>query len=87
MPVNIMVAGEGEEELGSPHFPQIIDAYEDQLSRADAVLFPFNSQAPDGKINMILGVKGLLYIEMTAVGGDWGVEGASGGEEGSGGVG
>ena len=72
LPVNIMVAAEGEEELGSPHYPQIIDAYEDRLRTADGVLFPFNSQAPDGKINMILGVKGILYFEMTATGGDWG---------------
>ncbi len=72
LPVNIMVAAEGEEELGSPHYPQIIDAYEDRLRTADGVLFPFNSQTPDGKINMILGVKGILYFEMTATGGDWG---------------
>lgn len=72
LPINIMVAAEGEEELGSPHYPQIIDAYEDQLSQADGVLFPFNSQTPDGKINMILGVKGILYVEMTSTGGDWG---------------
>jgi acetylornithine deacetylase/succinyl-diaminopimelate desuccinylase-like protein len=72
LPVNIMVAAEGEEELGSPHYPQIIDAYEEQLRQADGVLFPFNSQTPDGKINMILGVKGILYIEMTSTGGAWG---------------
>jgi acetylornithine deacetylase/succinyl-diaminopimelate desuccinylase-like protein len=72
LPVNIMVAAEGEEELGSPHYPQIIDAYEDRLREADGVLFPFNSQSPDGKINMILGVKGILYFEMIATGGDWG---------------
>ena len=72
LPVNIMVAAEGEEELGSPHYPQIIDAYEDRLREADAVLFPFNSQTPDGKIDMILGVKGIVYFEMTARGGDWG---------------
>ena len=72
LPVNIMVAAEGEEELGSPHYPQIIDAYEERLREADGVLFPFNSQSPDGKINMILGVKGILYVEMIATGGDWG---------------
>ena len=72
LPVNIMVAAEGEEELGSPHYPQIIDAYEDRLKQADGVLFPFNSQSPDGKINMILGVKGILYFEMIATGGAWG---------------
>jgi acetylornithine deacetylase/succinyl-diaminopimelate desuccinylase-like protein len=72
LPVNIMVAAEGEEELGSPHYPQIIDAYEERLREADGVLFPFNSQSPDGKINMILGVKGILYFEMIAAGGEWG---------------
>ena len=72
LPVNIMVAAEGEEELGSPHYAQIIDAYEERLASADGVLFPFNSQTPDGKINMILGVKGILYFEMIATGGDWG---------------
>ncbi len=72
LPVNIMVAAEGEEELGSPHYPQIIDAYEDRLKTADAVLFPFNSQSRDGKINMILGVKGILYFELVATGGEWG---------------
>ncbi len=72
LPVNIMVAAEGEEELGSPHYAQIIDAYEERLASADGVLFPFNSQTPDGKINMILGVKGILYFEMIATGGNWG---------------
>jgi len=72
LPVNVMVAAEGEEELGSPHYPQVIDAYEDRLKQADGVLFPFNSQSPDGQINMILGVKGILYFEMIATGGDWG---------------
>ena len=72
LPVNIMVAAEGEEELGSPNYPQIIDAYEERLRSADAVLFPFNSQRPDGTVNVILGVKGIIYFEMSAQGGEWG---------------
>lgn len=72
LPVNIMITAEGEEELGSPNYPQIIDAYEDRLKTADAVLFPFNSQRPDGTISVILGVKGIIYFEMIATGGDWG---------------
>ncbi len=72
LPVNIMITAEGEEELGSPNYPQIIDAYEARLKEADGVLFPFNSQSPDGKINMILGVKGIVYFEMIATGGEWG---------------
>jgi len=35
LPVNIMLTAEGEEELGSPHYPQIVDAYEDRLRTAD----------------------------------------------------
>jgi len=72
LPINVMVAAEGEEELGSPHYSQIIDTFEGRLKQADAVLFPFNSQTPDGKINMILGVKGILYFEMISTGGAWG---------------
>jgi acetylornithine deacetylase/succinyl-diaminopimelate desuccinylase-like protein len=72
LPVNIMIAAEGEEELGSPHYPQIVDAYEDRLKTADGVLFPMSVQAPDGKTGMLLGVKGILYFEMESRGGDWG---------------
>ena len=72
LPVNIMVTAEGEEELGSPHYPQIVDAYVDRLKTADAVLFPFNSQRPNGTVNVILGVKGIIYFEMIANGGAWG---------------
>jgi len=72
LPVNIMVAAEGEEELGSPHYPQVIDRYEERLRGADGVLFPFNSQDPDGKLTMPLGVKGIIYFELEAAGGAWG---------------
>ena len=72
LPVNIMIAAEGEEELGSPHYPQIVDAYEDRLKTADGVLFPMSVQAPDGRASMLLGVKGILYFEMESRGGDWG---------------
>ncbi len=71
-PVNLMVTAEGEEELGSPHYPQIVDRYEERLRRADGVLFPFNAQGPDGSLSMDLGVKGLLYLELEARGGAWG---------------
>lgn len=72
LPVNLMVTAEGEEELGSPHYPQIIDQYEDRLKEADGVIFPFNSQTPEGEANLNLGVKGILYFEAEATGGEWG---------------
>jgi len=72
LPVNLMVLAEGEEELGSPHYPELVDRYEERLKTADGVFFPFNSQTPAGELTMYLGVKGILYFEMEAAGGPWG---------------
>ncbi|MGD2068218.1 MAG: M20/M25/M40 family metallo-hydrolase [Gemmatimonadota bacterium] len=68
LPVNLMVVAEGEEELGSPHYGQIIDRYEDRLRTADGVLFPMNVQGPTGEASLNLGVKGILYTEIEATG-------------------
>lgn len=72
LPVNLMVVAEGEEELGSPHFAEIVERYADRLRTASGVLFPFNSQEPGGDVSMFLGVKGILSFEMEARGGDHG---------------
>jgi acetylornithine deacetylase/succinyl-diaminopimelate desuccinylase-like protein len=72
LPVNLMIAAEGEEELGSPNYYRIVDAYEDRMKQADGVLFPMSVQGPDGGASMLLGVKGILYFEMEARGGPWG---------------
>ena len=68
LPVNLLVVAEGEEELGSPNYPEVIDRYEERLRKADGVLFPFNSQDPAGDVTMSLGVKGIVYFELEAVG-------------------
>jgi len=72
LPVNLMVAAEGEEELGSPHYSQIVDRYEARMREADGVVFPFNSQDAAGAFRMSLGVKGIVYFEMEAHGGPHG---------------
>jgi acetylornithine deacetylase/succinyl-diaminopimelate desuccinylase-like protein len=72
LPVNLMVAAEGEEELGSPHYPEIVDRYEARMRTADGVVFPFNSQNVVGDFGMSLGVKGILYLELEAKGGEAG---------------
>jgi acetylornithine deacetylase/succinyl-diaminopimelate desuccinylase-like protein len=69
LPVNLMIVAEGEEELGSPNFQSIVDRYESRLKTAAGVVFPFNSQGPTGAIDMFMGVKGIVYFEMEAVGG------------------
>ena len=72
LPVNLMVVAEGEEELGSPHFGEVIDRYEARLRTAAGVFFPFNAQERDGDVSMFLGVKGILSFEMEARGGPHG---------------
>jgi acetylornithine deacetylase/succinyl-diaminopimelate desuccinylase-like protein len=72
LPVNIMVTAEGEEELGSPNYAQIVDQYEDRLRTADGVIFPMPGQNENGHTNVVLGVKGIVYWELEARGGSWG---------------
>jgi acetylornithine deacetylase/succinyl-diaminopimelate desuccinylase-like protein len=72
LPVNLMVVAEGEEELGSPHFHQVLEPYLDRLRTADAAFFPMNLQNVEGRAALNLGVKGILYFEIEARGGDHG---------------
>ena len=72
LPVNLMFAVEGEEELGSPHYPELIDQFEARMRRASGVFFPFNSQDPTGEVGMFLGVKGIVSFELEARGGPQG---------------
>lgn len=68
LPVNLIVLAEGEEELGSPNYPQVVERYKKTLSKADGVFFPMNTQGRDGDVNLFLGVKGILYFELEARG-------------------
>jgi acetylornithine deacetylase/succinyl-diaminopimelate desuccinylase-like protein len=72
LPVNILVAAEGEEELGSPHYPEVIDKYEARLKKADGVFFPLNAQDATGAVSLPLGVKGMVVVELEATGGPQG---------------
>jgi acetylornithine deacetylase/succinyl-diaminopimelate desuccinylase-like protein len=72
LPVNILVAAEGEEELGSPNYPQIVDKYEARLKKADGVFFPLNTQDSSGRASLPLGVKGIVVFELEAAGGPHG---------------
>jgi acetylornithine deacetylase/succinyl-diaminopimelate desuccinylase-like protein len=72
LPVNIMFTCDGEEEQGSPHFHQVIEPYADRLRTAHAHLTAGPSQDRDGNVQMHLGSKGILYLEIEAHGSRWG---------------
>lgn len=72
LPVNLYVLAEGEEELGSPHMPELVTQYESRLRNATGVLFPMNSQGRTGEVTLNLGVKGILYMELEARGNEQG---------------
>ena len=71
LPVNLKFVVEGEEELGSRHLPQFVQGHK-ALLNADSVFFPFYSQDRTGKVTIYLGVKGLVFLEFVARGGEWG---------------
>ncbi len=74
LPVNLVFVAEGEEEIGSPHFPQIVHKPEVQtaLSKCDGVFIPSAEQGLDGMVTLTLGAKGVIEVELTSTGEKWG---------------
>lgn len=71
-PVNIRFLVEGEEEIGSRHLPGFIRQHATELRGADCVYQPYFGENAAGKTIIYLGFKGLLYLDLTCTGGDWG---------------
>ena len=61
----------GEEELGSTNYLEVIRSTK-PLKKADGVFFPLNAQDGTGAVSLPLGVKGILSIELEAIGGPQG---------------
>ncbi len=74
LPVNLVFVAEGEEEIGSPHFPQVVRKPEIQaaLSKSMGVFMPSASQGLDGNVTLTLGAKGVIELELTSSGEKWG---------------
>ena len=74
LPVNLVLVAEGEEEIGSPHFPQIVRQAEVQaaLSHCTGIFMPSATQSLDGIVTINLGAKGVIELELTASGELWG---------------
>ena len=74
MPVNLVFVAEGEEEIGSPHFPQVVRKPEiaAALKKCSSVFMPFAAQDPTGDVTMYLGAKGVVELELVSSGARWG---------------
>jgi len=74
LPLNLVLVAEGEEEIGSPHFQQIVRSPDVQaaLSRCTGIFMPAASQGLDGIVTINLGAKGVVELELTASGELWG---------------
>jgi acetylornithine deacetylase/succinyl-diaminopimelate desuccinylase-like protein len=74
LPVNLVLVAEGEEEIGSPHFPQIVRRPEvlAALKRVVGIFMPSASQGLDGAVTITLGAKGVIECELVSSGERWG---------------
>src|SRR5882724_169985 len=74
LPVNLVLVAEGEEEIGSPHFAQIVRRPEAlaALRNSIGIFMPSAAQELDGKVIMTLGAKGVIEVELVSSGERWG---------------
>jgi acetylornithine deacetylase/succinyl-diaminopimelate desuccinylase-like protein len=71
LPVNLVLVAEGEEEVASTHFDQVVAVPEVQaaLSKAIGVFIPSANQNRDGSAGITLGAKGAVEFQLV-VGGE-----------------
>jgi acetylornithine deacetylase/succinyl-diaminopimelate desuccinylase-like protein len=74
LPVNFVFVAEGEEEIGSPHFPQVVHRPDilAALKKCNGIFMPFPSQGLDGEVTQFLGAKGVVELELVSSGDKWG---------------
>jgi acetylornithine deacetylase/succinyl-diaminopimelate desuccinylase-like protein len=74
LPVNLVLVAEGEEEIASPHFPQIVRRPEvaAALRPCLGIFMPSAEQDLDGAVTMTLGAKGVVELELVSSGERWG---------------
>jgi acetylornithine deacetylase/succinyl-diaminopimelate desuccinylase-like protein len=74
LPVNLVLVAEGEEEIGSPNFSEIVfkPEVEAALRKCVGIIIPLGSQDAEGGVQVNLGAKGIVELEMVASGAKWG---------------
>ena len=74
LPVNLVLVCEGEEEIASPHFQEVVKDPEvmAQLKKCVGVFMPSAGQDRDGGVEVSLGAKGVVELELISSGEKWG---------------
>ncbi len=76
LPISVKLLLEGEEEIGSPHLPEVVADHCDLL-KADACIWP-GQVGRDHTPQITLGLKGMLYVELEVRGANADVHSANG---------
>src|SRR3979490_648508 len=74
LPVNLVLVCEGEEEIASPHFHEVIANPEvlAEVNRCVGVFMPEAGQDREGGVQVALGAKGVVELELISSGEKWG---------------
>src|SRR5215469_5721313 len=74
LPVNLVLVCEGEEEIGSPHFGEVVrnPRVMAELKKCMGVFMPAAAQDSDGSVQIDLGAKGVVELELVSSGEKWG---------------
>ena len=74
LPVNLVLVCEGEEEIASPHFGEIVNNPDvlPHLKSCVGVMLPDASQGLDGSVQVAAGAKGVVELELVSSGEKWG---------------
>ena len=67
LPITLRWIIEGEEEVGSPHFGALAEQYS-ALLQADGCLWEGDSFDASGRPELVMGTKGLLYVQLDVEG-------------------
>ena len=72
--MNLVFVAEGEEEIGAPQFPQIVHRADDlaAMRKTSGVYMPMAGQSRDGEVEISLGAKGVVELELVSSGVKWG---------------
>lgn len=68
LPLRLTFVFEGEEEIGSTHFREFLDARVGELSTADFLLLSDTSSPSEDEVAITIGLRGIVGLELTVFG-------------------